>query len=102
MNSLQIANGASLWYPIMLAQESGEISEAKAAELLGMNLIEYRTHKENAILVVIRLTKELKSPLCSLLDAIVARPEWFAPTLSASGSDGERKRETSSSANKTS
>lgn len=40
MNTLIVSRAASLWYPIMLAQERGEISEAKGAELLGMNLLE--------------------------------------------------------------
>jgi hypothetical protein len=50
-----VVRAGSLWYPIMLAQLRSEISEEKAAELLGMNLIEYREHMDNAIQAVIRL-----------------------------------------------
>jgi hypothetical protein len=38
MTTLHVARAASLWYPVMLAQERGEISESKGAELLGMSL----------------------------------------------------------------
>lgn len=74
LNSLSLTKGASLWYPIMLAQERGEISESKAAELLGMNLMDYREKKEQAITAVLQLVSELPSPLTSLLEAIQAKP----------------------------
>lgn len=88
MNSLGVSRAASLWYPIMLAQERGEISESKGAELLGMNALDYREHKENAIQAVMRLINELPSPLTSLVEAIAARPELFDQTSSASSSSG--------------
>jgi hypothetical protein len=89
MNSLGVSRAASLWYPIMLAQERGEISESKGAELLGMNIVDYRKHKENAIYAVMRLVSELPSPLTSLVEAIAARPELFETTASASSSSGK-------------
>ena len=89
MNSLGVSRAASLWYPIMLAQERGEISEAKGAELLGMNILDYREHKENAIQAVMRLVNELPSPLISLVEAIAARPELFETTACASSSNGK-------------
>ena len=89
MNSLGVSRAASLWYPIMLAQESGEISESKGAELLGMSILDYREHKGNAIQAVMRLVDELPSPLISLVEAIAARPELFETTVSASSSSGK-------------
>lgn len=77
MNSLYLVRGASLWYPIMLAQEMGEISESKAAELLGMNIIKYREYKEQAVDAVKRFIQELPSPLTSLFDAVAHKPELF-------------------------
>lgn len=78
MNSLTLSRGASLWYPIMLAQERGEISESKGAELLGMDIITFREHKEQAIQAVMRLVNELPSPLVSLVEAITEKPELFS------------------------
>ena len=49
ITSLGITRAASYWYPTMLAQEAGEISESKAAELLGMGVVEYRNRKSEAI-----------------------------------------------------
>jgi len=88
MNTLIVSRAASLWYPIMLAQERGEISEAKGAELLGMNLLQYREHKDTAIQAVVRLVSELPSPLISLVEAIAAKPELFEMTASASSLNG--------------
>lgn len=63
-------HGASLWYPIMLAQEFGEISESKGSELLGMDIITYREHKQKAIQAVKQLVESLPSPMDSLLHVI--------------------------------
>jgi len=88
MDGISVVRAASLWYPIMLTQEKGEISEAKGAELLGMNILDYRHSKEAAIRAVMRLVNELPSPLISLVEAIAARPELLGPTSSASNSNG--------------
>lgn len=94
MKLLGVTRAASLWYPVMLAQERGEISEAKAAELLGMHLIDYRCRREDAIQAVMQLVTNLPSPLTSLLEAIAARPEWFERTdCSASSSHGADKQD---------
>lgn len=88
MTILNLVRAGSLWYPIMLAQERGEISESKGAELLGMSLLDYREHKETAIQAVIRLVSDLPSPLTSLVDILREKPEWFESTACASNSTG--------------
>lgn len=92
MTSLGVSRAASLWYPVMLAQERGKISEAKGAELLGMSILEYREAKENAIQAVMQLVKLLPSPLLSLLDGLREKPELFETTSSASNSSGKAKQ----------
>lgn len=87
-STLNVVRAASLWYPIMLAQERGEISEARGAELLGMNMLEYREHKETAIQAVMRFISDLPSPLTSLVDALRVKPELFESTSSVSNSNG--------------
>ena len=77
MTSLGITRGASLWYPIMLTQACQEISESKAAEMLGMNILEYRDKRQAAIDAVMRLIEELPSPLCSLVEAMAKKPDLF-------------------------
>lgn len=88
MTILNLVRAGSLWYPIMLAQERGEISEAKGAELLGMNILDYRERKETAIQAVTRLVSDLPSPLTSLVDILREKPEWFESTVCASNSTG--------------
>ena len=88
IHSLDVVRAGSCWYPVMLAQERGAMSEAKAAQLLGMDLKSYQDHRENTIQAVIRLASELTFPLASILEAIAERPELFAPISSASSSSG--------------
>ena len=45
-STITITNAAALWYPVMLAQERGESSEAKAAELLGMDIVKIIAHRQ--------------------------------------------------------
>jgi len=75
ISTLDVANAGRLWYPIMLAQEAGEISESKGAELLGLNLVDYREQKQRAIQAVETLVVRLPSPLVSLLDILREQPE---------------------------
>lgn len=77
ITSLGITRAASFWYPTMLTQEAGEISESKAAELLGMNIEEYRMAKYNAIHSVMELINNLPSPLNSLLGIVDNKPGFF-------------------------
>ena len=67
MGSYEFCQVGSLIYPIMLAQEAGEISEAKAAELLATDLVSYRETKSRAIHALLRMLEELPSPLNLLL-----------------------------------
>ena len=77
ITSLGIARAASYWYPTMLAEAAGEISENKAAELLGMSIVEYRNRRYDAIQAVMGLIYNLPSPTASLMDAIKQKPELF-------------------------
>lgn len=70
ISTLDVAHAGSLWYPIMLTQESGEISEAKAAELLGMTIENYRNRKQHAIATIMQLVTTLPSGLTSLVDIL--------------------------------
>lgn len=101
MTTIGVTHAASLWYPVMLAQESGEISESKGAELLGMNILQYRAAKHDAITTVMRLVNELPSPLISLLDVLLEKPELFARIISASKSNGKAGQNESASAPQT-
>ena len=88
-SSLHVVHAASLWYPIMLVQERGEISESKAAEMLGMTIENYRDKRETAINIVMQLVTTLPSGLTSLVDILKERPELFEKTSSASSSSGK-------------
>lgn len=48
-NSLSVLRLGQLVYPILLTQEMGEITEAKAAELLGIDIVSLRETKHNAV-----------------------------------------------------
>lgn len=95
MTTLHVARAASLWYPIMLAQEREEISESKGAELLGMSLLDYRAQKQIATQAVIQLVTDLPSPLTSLVDILKETPEWFESTACASNSNGTETQDES-------
>lgn len=88
MATTRILQAASLWYPVMLADERGHLSEAKGAELLGVSIENYRNAKENAIAAVLRLVNELPSPLTSVVDILREKPELFDKILSQSSSSG--------------
>ena len=75
ISTLDVANAGRLWYPVMLAQEAGEISESKGAELLGLNLVDYREQKQLAIQAVRTLVEILPSPLTSLVAVLREQPE---------------------------
>ena len=77
ITSLGITRAASYWYPTMLAEANGDISESKAAELLGMVVVEYRNRKYDAIDAVLHLINTLPSPLVSIVQAIKDQPEFF-------------------------
>ena len=97
MKAQHILRAGSLWYPIMLAQERGELSHSKAAELLGLNLEAYREQKEAAIEAIIALVNSLPSELTSLLAVLRDQPEWFDSPPSPSSSSGTDAPSASSS-----
>ena len=57
----------------MLTQEVGEISEAKAAEMLGLTLERYREVKSQAVTAIMGMIEQLQSPLILLLEGIKGR-----------------------------
>lgn len=67
MSSLELCRLGELVYPIMLAQEAGEVSEGKARELLGMDVLTYRETKQKAIQTIVKMVESLPSPLILLL-----------------------------------
>jgi hypothetical protein len=75
MSSVDLFRVAQLIYPIMLAQEAGEISEAKAAELIGLDVATYRERKHQAIAAVMGMLAELPSPLILLLEGTKGLPK---------------------------
>jgi hypothetical protein len=75
MNTTNLLRGSSLWYPVMLAQERGELSESRAAELLALSINDYREQKHAAVQAVARLVTDLPSPLKSLAEVIMKRPD---------------------------
>ncbi len=79
LSSLLVSHAASLWYPIMLAHAHDIISEAKAAELLGLRIPDYRQKLDNALGAVTNLIESLPSPLTSLLDIMRDRPDLLTP-----------------------
>lgn len=81
MSSLELCKLGQLVYPIMLAQEAGEISESKAAELLGMDIITYRETKQRAIASIVQMLESLPSPLILLLEGTKAKPESSEKSL---------------------
>jgi len=77
ISSLGITRAASYWYPTMLAEAAGEIGESKAAELLGMSIVEYRNRRYDAIEAVMQLIENLPSPLVSIIQVVDHQPEFF-------------------------
>lgn len=69
MSSLELTKLSSLVYPIMLAQEAGELSEGKACELIGMGVVAYREAKAKAVASITQMVESLPSPLVLLLES---------------------------------
>lgn len=76
---MEIMKASSLIYPIMLAQEAGEISESKAAELIGLDIVSYREVKQEAIQSIVGMVRSLPSPLVLLLAGTKAQPSSSMP-----------------------
>ena len=71
ISSKQLADVAQLWYPIMITQMMGKITEAKACELLGLGMYEYREEKQLIARIVVDMLQELPSPLGRLLNQML-------------------------------
>ena len=69
LSSLSLIRTAELIWPLMLAQEAGEISEAKVAELIGKDIVSLREIKATAIKAIVDLLESLPSPLILLLES---------------------------------
>jgi len=78
MDSVELSRMGSLVYPIMLAQEVGELSEAKAAELIGIDIESYREAKAAAVQAIAGMLESLPSPLILLLEGTKARQKSSA------------------------
>lgn len=74
VSTLSLMKVAELYYPIMLTQEIGKISESKACELLGMNAETYRETKYKIAKSVLTMLDQLPSPLTLLLESTKDKP----------------------------
>lgn len=74
MSSLELCRVGAMVYPVMLAQEAGEVSESKAAEMLDLDIVTYREKKQTAIAAIVKLVETLPSPLTLLMESTKDRP----------------------------
>jgi hypothetical protein len=75
LTSLNLLRVSQLTYPILMAQMEGEISEAKAGELIGVDIVSLRQMKSQAIKSIMDMLGSLPSPLTLLLEGIKAQQE---------------------------
>ena len=75
LTSLSLIRTAELIWPILLTQEAGEISEAKAGELIGKDIVSLREIKAKAIKSIMDLLESLPSPLSLLLESTKVQPK---------------------------
>jgi hypothetical protein len=73
MSTLRLSKLSTLWFPIMLAEQAGEITEMAAVQLLGLKVTQYRKEKRKAINVVSKLATLSTSPLSLLLESMKDR-----------------------------
>ena len=78
LSSLDLCRAASLYYPVILTQMEGEISESRAAELLGMDIVSLREMRIKTVQAVLRLLEELPSPLTLLLESMKGKQKSSA------------------------
>jgi hydroxyethylthiazole kinase-like sugar kinase family protein len=74
-SSLSLFKLGQVVYPIMLTQEAGEISESRAAELLGLNIETYRQKKQETVKAIVEMATSLPSPLILLLEGTKEKPK---------------------------
>lgn len=75
LSSLNFIRVSQLTYPILMAQMEGEISEAKAAELIGTDIVSLRMMKSQTIKSIMDMLEQLPSPLSWLLESMKDRPK---------------------------
>jgi hypothetical protein len=75
VTTLDLCKVAELFYPVIVTQLMGEISEAKAGEFLGMRIEDYRCLKGKIVVSVTNLLDSLPSPLTLLLEGMKEKQE---------------------------
>ena len=80
LKSSDLLRVTPLVYPIMLTQEVGEITESKAAELIGLDIVSYREVKAKAVGAIMAMLEQLPSPLILLLEGTKAQPKSSTKT----------------------
>ena len=70
LTSLNMVRVSQLTYPILMTQMEGEISEAKAAELIGVDIVSLRVLKTQVVKSIMDLLESLPSPLTLLLEGM--------------------------------
>lgn len=81
MSTLELMRLGQLVYPILLTLEAGEISESKAAELLGLPIERIRDVRWQAIQAVLSMVTQLPSPLNLLLESTLAKQKSLTPSV---------------------
>lgn len=97
MKTSDLFSLGKLVYPIMLAQEAGEISEGKAVELLGLDYVSYREQKAKVIQAIVGMVESLPSPLILLLEGTKGLPKSSTKKQEKSPSHGEAEMGTGAS-----
>jgi hypothetical protein len=95
--TFNVARLADLYYLIIITQMAGEISEAKASELLGMGIEKYRDVKDGVVQSVLTLLESLPSPLILLLEGM----KGLQGSSTVSGSSSKSRARKSGSRRKT-
>ncbi len=72
-STVNVVRIAALYYPVIITELTGNISESKAAELLARNIEEYRELKSQITQSVMTMIGSLPSPLILLLEDLKAK-----------------------------
>lgn len=72
-----VVDAAGLWYPIMIAEENGELTESQAAAQLGVTVEQYGTEKTLAETAATDLLTEAPATISGLVSELIERPELF-------------------------
>lgn len=87
-NSTSLLEASKLIYPIIVAQQAEEISESKAAELIGVPVETLRNIKANCTKAIAKLVRELPSPLILLVGGTQEKQPLSMPKSASSNSPG--------------